>query len=104
MTASLRPGRDSAWLKRLTDRVLSNVAASEATITTHCSSWLHDLDQVCLCSADHYSTSELHELLLKSTCKGIALAMSVQLSPCSPLVIIVRAVVLTECTEGMVCI
>lgn len=46
-SASLRPGRDSGWLRCLTERVLSNVAASEATITAHCSSWLHDLDQVC---------------------------------------------------------
>jgi len=46
MTASLRPGRDSGWLKRLTERVVSNVAASEAKITTHSSSWMHDLDQV----------------------------------------------------------
>jgi hypothetical protein len=46
MTASLRPGRDSGWLMRLTDRVLSSVAASNARITTHSSSWLHDLDQV----------------------------------------------------------
>ncbi|BDA46872.1 probable leucine-rich repeat-containing protein 7 at N-terminal half [Coccomyxa sp. Obi] len=53
MTASLRPGRDSAWLKRLTDRVLSNVAASEANITTHSSSWLHDLDQARLVPAEH---------------------------------------------------
>lgn len=46
MSASLRPGRDSGWLKRLTDRVLSSVAASNAKITTYSSSWLHDLDQV----------------------------------------------------------
>lgn len=45
-TASLRPGRDSAWLRALTLRVMANVAASEARITVHSSSWLHDLDQV----------------------------------------------------------
>ena len=45
-TASLRPGRDSAWLGALTQRVMANVAASEAHITVHSSSWLHDLDQV----------------------------------------------------------
>ena len=55
-TASLRPGRDSAWLGALTQRVMANVSASEARITVHSSSWLHDLDQVqlaprsCLCS------------------------------------------------------
>jgi len=47
-TASLRPGRDSAWLGALTQRVMANVAASEAHITVHSSSWLHDLDQVML--------------------------------------------------------
>ncbi|KAK9918296.1 hypothetical protein WJX75_002936 [Coccomyxa subellipsoidea] len=52
MTASLRPGRDSGWLMRLTDRVLSSVAASNARITTHSSSWLHDLDQARLIPAD----------------------------------------------------
>ncbi len=45
-TASLRPGRDSEWLGALTQRVMANVSASEARITVHSSSWLHDLDQV----------------------------------------------------------
>ena len=45
-TASLRPGRDSAWLGRLTERLMAQVAASGADITVHCSTWQHDLDQV----------------------------------------------------------
>ena len=44
--ASLRPGRDSGWLARLTQRILSQVEASTADITAHSSTWQHDLDQV----------------------------------------------------------
>jgi hypothetical protein len=43
--ASLRPGRDSAWLGRLTARTLAAVASSAADITAHSSTWQHDLDQ-----------------------------------------------------------
>lgn len=46
VSASLRPGRDSAWLAALTQRVMANVSASEANIFVHSSTWLHDLDQV----------------------------------------------------------
>ena len=52
-TASLRPGRDTAWLRELTQRVMANVAASEARIVVHSSSWLHDLDQVSPTYAQH---------------------------------------------------
>lgn len=45
-TASLRPGRDGAWLGRLTERLMAQVGASRADITVHCSTWQHDLDQV----------------------------------------------------------
>ena len=45
-SASLRPGKDNAWLEALTQRVMTSVSASEARIHVHSGSWLHDLDQV----------------------------------------------------------
>ena len=43
--ASLRPGRDLTWLAALRERLLHNVRASSAAITTHVGSFLHDIDQ-----------------------------------------------------------
>ena len=45
-SASLRPGKDNAWLEALTQRVMTSVSASEARMHVHSGSWLHDLDQV----------------------------------------------------------
>ena len=54
-SASLRPGKDNAWLEALTQRVMTSVGASEARIHVHTGSWLHDLDQV----AQHSSSSQV---------------------------------------------
>ena len=68
--ASLRPGRDSGWLGRLTQRILSNVGASAADITAHSSTWQHDLDQVrraaCPSHAGCKHITPTRQLLLRS--------------------------------------
>ena len=43
--ASLRPGRELAWLAALRERLLANVNASSAAITAYVGSFLHDIDQ-----------------------------------------------------------
>lgn len=82
MTASLRPGRDSGWLKRLTERVVSNVAASEAKITMHSSSWMHDLDQVHTACFQHLAFRIQSQCSASSTLQCSEFARCMQTTGC----------------------
>ncbi|KAK9830263.1 hypothetical protein WJX72_010668 [[Myrmecia] bisecta] len=53
LQSSIRPGKDTAWMGALKDRLCAEVAHSSANITIHCSNWQHDLDQGKMLPQEH---------------------------------------------------
>jgi membrane carboxypeptidase/penicillin-binding protein len=44
-TSSIRPAKEPAWLECLQRRLTAAAASTAATVTIHCGTWQHDLDQ-----------------------------------------------------------
>ena len=60
-TSSIRPAQEPAWLERLQQRLTAAAASTAASVTVHCGTWQHDLDQVnLLADAAHSVGVKVH--------------------------------------------